>query len=261
MSAQHASITRTARLALLLLVAGVLAAGCGSVSAGSSAVAGGSPAASGTSGTPAAASGTSGAPAASGSPASGGAVPATATPAASAAPVPTVSGGSAAAGEANCAGWPSGAVSGPLPASFVPVSVERCANGVTAVSGKGLWTSATLERSTGDLSRLLTALREPAATRRPGTVCPALAMIPPRIVLVNAAGEKLIPQLPAGDCGLTSGAVLTALDELSWQPVSVRLIARISGGANETMPAPSVGTPSAGAPQPTQKPSGGHLHP
>jgi hypothetical protein len=152
--------------------------------------------------------------------------------------------------------WPAGVASGPLPASFVPVSVERCANGATAVPGNGLWTSATLQRSTGDLSRLLTALREPSATRKPGTVCPALAMIPPQVVLINAAGQKLIPRLPVGDCGLTASAVLTALDALSWEPVSVRLIAKISGGANETMPATSVATP-----QPSGTPSGGRLHP
>jgi hypothetical protein len=241
MSTLNAPIAQAARLAVLLLVAGGLAAGCGSVSAGNTAASAGSSAA-----------------AASGSAVSGRAPhsSATATPAASAAPVPTVSGGAPAAGGVACVGWPSGAVSAPLPASFVPVSVERCANGATAVPGKGLWTSATLQRSTGDLSRLLAALREPSATRKPGTVCPALAMIPPQVVLVNAAGQKLIPRLPLGDCGLTSAAVLSALDALSWQPVSVRLIAKISGGANETMPPTSVATP-----QPAQTPTGGHLYP
>jgi hypothetical protein len=250
MSTLNAPIAQAARLAVLLLAAGGLAAGCGSVSAGNTAASAGSSAAAASS------SAVSGRAPHSSATATPAASAATATPAASAAPVPTVSGGAPAAGGVACAGWPSDVVSAPLPASFVPVSVERCANGATAVPGKGLWTTATLQRSTGDLSRLLAVLREPSATRKPGTVCPALAMIPPQIVLVNAAGQKLIPRLPLGDCGLTAAAVLTALDALSWQPVSVRLIAKISGGANETMPATSAATP-----QPAQTPTGGHLYP
>ena len=233
MSTLNSPMARAARLAVPLLAAGALAAGCGSVSASSSA-------------------------------ASGGAVHSTvtATPVApvasatSAAPVPTVSGGSPAAGGVACVGWPSGTVSGALPATFVPVSVERCVNGATTVPGKGLWTSATLQRSTGDLSRLVNALRQPTVTRKPGTICPALAMIPPQVVLVDAAGEKLVPRLPLGECGLTASAVLSALDALSWQPVSVRLIARVSGGAAETTPATATA-----APHPTQTASGGRVQP
>lgn len=243
------STGRAGRLAALLIAAGTLAAGCGSVSAGNTAGPG-SPAGS------------------SGSAASGGAVhsSATATPTGAPAPVPTVTGGSPAAGGAACVGWPSGVASGPLPASFVPVSVERCANGATTVPGKGLWTTATLQRSAGDLSRLVSALRQPSAIRKPGTICPALAMIPPQVVLVDAAGQKLIPTLPRGDCGLVSTAVLIALDALDWQPVSVRLIAPVSrgadpggtnpGGANETMPVTSVATP-----QPVPTMTRGNLHP
>lgn len=230
MSTLNLPIARAGRLAAPLLVAGALAAGCGSVSAGGSA-------------------------SASGSAPAGGAVHSTvtATPIASATPVPTVSGGAPAAGGVACVDWPVGAVSTALPASFVPVSVERCVNGVTAVPGSGLWTSATLQRSTSDLTRLVDALRQPSETRKPGTLCPALAMIPPRVVLVNAAGEKLIPRLPLGECGLTASAVLTALDALSWQPVSVRLIAKISDG---TAP-----PPSSTAPQPTQTAGGNHVQP
>lgn len=254
MSTLNASIRQAAeagrlglagRLAALLLVAGGLAAGCGSVSAGNSAA-------------PAGPAASSGSAAAGAFPASGSAVrsTATATPAGPATPVPTVSGGYPAAGGIACVGWPSGAASGPLPASFVPVSVERCANGATTVPGKGLWTTATLERSTGNLSQLVSALRQPSATRKPGTVCPALAIIPQPVMLVDAAGEKLIPTLPRGECGLTSPAVLSALDALSWQPVSVRLIAQVSGGADSGTTVTSGATPP---PVPTTSP--GHLHP
>lgn len=227
-------------LAVPLLVTGALAAGCGSASStGNQGAAG-----------PAAAGGAGGG-------AGGGAVhsTATATPIASAAPVPTVSGGPAPVGGVACSGWPPGAASTALPASFVPVSAERCVNGVTSVPGKGPWTTATLQRSTSDLSGLVSALRQPSATRKPGTVCPALAMIPPQVLLVNAAGEKLMPRLPLGDCGLTASAVLTALGDLSWQPVSVRLIAPVPG-ATGAAPTVSGTAPHAAAPT-----SGGHVQP
>ncbi len=128
-------------------------------------------------------------------------------------------------------GWPTGATSVPLPVSFVPVSVERCVNGVQTIPGKGLWTTATLQRSDSGLAALINALRQPSVAHRPGTVCPALAVIPPQVVLIGANGQKLIPRLPATGCGLIQSQVLAALDTLRWQPVSVRLIAQVSGGA------------------------------
>ena len=75
-----------------------------------------------------------------------------AAPSASATPVPTVSGGRFAAGGVACVGWPTGATSAALPVSFVPVSVERCVNGAETVPGKGLWTTATLQRADAGLT-------------------------------------------------------------------------------------------------------------
>src|ERR1700728_2836379 len=83
----------------------------------------------------------------------------TVTPVPTPPPVPTVSGGRVVAGEPACAGWPTGATSVSLPVSFVPVSVERCVNGVEAIPGKGLWTTATLERADSGLAGLIDALR------------------------------------------------------------------------------------------------------
>jgi len=271
MSTLIESITRVGRpglpgrrawgLAVPLLVAGALAAGCGSAS--SSAPAAGAPAAGGavSSGTASGGNVSSGT-ASSGNAADGTAAPGTPTSGAvhGSAPatpvVPTVSGGPVVAGGVDCVGWPSGTVRVPLPASFVPVSVERCVNGATTVPGKGLWTTATLQRSTNDLSGLVSALREPSATRKPGTVCPALAVIPPQVVLINAAGEKLIPQIPVGGCGLPAAQVLSALDSLHWQQVSVRLIAQLSRGTSPKAP-----SGSGPAPNSTPTSSGGQVHP
>jgi hypothetical protein len=188
-------------LCVPLLVAGALAAGCGTAHTGAPSV-----------GAPGHATGP-------------------AAPSAPATPVPTVSGGHFAAGGVACVGWPTGATSAALPVSFVPVSVERCVNGAETVPGKGLWTTATLQWADAGLTGLINALREPAATHRPGTVCPAVAVIPPQVVLISATGQKLIPRLPVGDCGIVASQVLVALDALHWQPVSVRLIAKIPSAA------------------------------
>jgi hypothetical protein len=209
-----ASIARARRGAwavpAALLVAGALAAGCGSAHV----------------------SGTSGP------------TTAPAAPTASATPVPTVTGGTVVPGESACVNWPSSAPTETLPVSFVPVAVEQCVNGATTVPGKGLWTSATLERSDSSLTGLISALRQPSTGRTPDTVCPALAVIPPQVVLISATGQKVIPRLPVSGCGVTQSKVLAALGALRWDPVSVRLIAPIQGTTPTATAAPTVtGTP------------------
>lgn len=210
-----------------LLVAGALAAGCASAHTGA-------------------------APGSTASNAAPGHATGPAGPTASATPVPTVSGGNVVPGEPACVGWPSGATSTSLPVSFVPVSVERCVNGAQTIPGKGLWTTATLQRSDSDLTGLINALRTPPATHRPGSVCPAVAIVPPEVVLIGANGQKLIPRLPASGCGLIQSQVLVALNSLHWQPVSVRLIAKVPGPAAPTVsggPPHSVQTVSGVQPQ------------
>jgi hypothetical protein len=216
-------------LAAGALAAGALVAGCGCTHAG--AVPGG-----------AAGTGTPGHPTAPAAPT----VPATPVPAT---PVPTVSGGRVVPGEPACVGWPTGVTSAPLPVSFVPVSVERCVNGAQTIPGKGQWTTATLQRSDSSLDGLVNALRRPTATRKPGTVCPDIAILAPQVVLISANGQKLIPWLPTTGCGLTQSQVLAALNQLRWQPVSVRLIAKISS-------ATAPGTVSGTAPHSIQTVSG-----
>jgi hypothetical protein len=192
---------RTATAAVPLLAVGALVAGCGTVQGGGTAGA---------------------APAHPTAPSASSAAPAT--------PVPTISEGPLEPGQPACVGWPAGAMSVSLPVSFVPVSVERCVNGAETIPGKGLWTTATLQRADSGLTALISALRQSPATHHPGTVCPALAEIPPQVVLIAANGEKLMPRLPTTGCGLIQSQVLAALDALRWQPVSVRLITKLAGG-------------------------------
>jgi hypothetical protein len=191
-----ARAARQARaLSVPVLVAGALAAGCG----------------------------TAHAPAATGANASA------ATPKVSATPVPTVTGGTVTAGEPACVGWPVGATSGTLTAFFNPVAVERCVTGFQRGPGKAEWQTATLEKATKNLAPLVAALLRSSSPHEPGIVCPELAMLPPQVVLISSAGKKLIPRLPLSSCGLPQSGVLRVLATLTWEPVSVRLVAKYTG--------------------------------
>jgi hypothetical protein len=227
----------TAVLAVPLLAVGVLAAGCASASGA------------GAAGTAPSSVLASGGTASRGAP---GHATAPTAPSASPAPVSTLSGGPGAAGGAACTGWPAGARSGSLPVSFVPTSVERCVNGVETIPGKGLWATATLQRANSGLGGLVDALRRPSATHKPGTFCPAIAIIPPQVVLISASGQKLIPRLPVTGCGLVQSQVLAALNGLHWQTLSVRLISEIPGATAPTVsgtPPRSIQTVSGMQPQ------------
>jgi hypothetical protein len=220
---------RARALAVTLLAVGALAAGCGTAAVSS--VPTGAESSSPTTG--ATSSGTQSATAAPGSSGSGGTSASASTPgspAAPATPVPTVTGGTIAAGKVACVGWPASAPTGSLPASFVPVSAERCVDGAQTIPGKGLWATATLERADSGLAALVAALRQPSAGPA-AHACPALAMIPPAVVLTSATGQQLIPRIPHSSCGLTQSQVLIALDGLHWSTVSVRLITQITTAA------------------------------
>ena len=209
------------------LATGALATGCGTTQAGapsggsaptaSAASASAAPSASSASAAPTGSDGSSGSAGPAGS----------AAPSGPAAPVPTASGGRVTPGVPACVGWPASAPTVNLPVSFVPVAVERCMNGVQTVPGKGLWQTASLQRADSDLDALVSALHQPPGTRKPGTACPMLAIIPPRVLLISATGQELIPRLPVSGCGLIQSQVLAALAALPWRVVSVRLIAPV----------------------------------
>jgi hypothetical protein len=135
--------------------------------------------------------------------------------------------GTPARGVSDCANWPSGVPQGPLPLTFVPVEALRCVLGTKTVPGKGVYVSATLERATEDLGILVDALRRPSGHMMPGTVCPALAMIPPQLVLIAGNGVMISPRFPVDDCGIIQQGVLSALTKLPWQVVSVRLLSQL----------------------------------
>jgi hypothetical protein len=211
MSTVTTSLARLARhgraLSIPILVAGALAAGCGSVHASSAGAAAGS------------------APSAGGS--------ARPTSPQRPAPVPTVT-GAPVAGQSACVGWPAQALHVTMPALFVPVTAERCVIAIQTIAGKGQWETATLEKASSDLTPLIAALRHPPIARTPGSLCPDLAMLPPQILVISASGQELIPLLPVTGCGLVQSDVLAAIAALPWQPVSVRLVTKVASGTGDT---------------------------
>ena len=212
------TLSSIARLAAPVLVAGALAAGCGTVAAnpgGPNQPANGPSVVSGSASPSASASGSA---------------PGSAPPAgAHATPVPTVTGGPAViVGGAACSGWPADAAHGTLTALFTPVSVERCVTSFQQIAGKGEWETATLERSTDRLATLAAALMRPSAGHQPGVMCPEFVVLPPQIVLFSSSGKELIPRLPVGPCGAVDTQVLSTLAAMTWHPVSVRLVTKVT---------------------------------
>ena len=156
--------------------------------------------------------------------------------------MPTVTGGPVTAGDTACVGWPSDAPHGKLTAFFQPVAVERCVTGFQVIRGKGEWETATLEKSTDNLAALVEVLLQPSTRVQPGVFCPEFAVIPPQVLLISSTGKQLIPQLPMGACGIADSRVLTTLASMSWQPVSVRLISKVTPTVTpRTLPGASIG--------------------
>jgi hypothetical protein len=217
------SFTRLARQAraysLPVLVAGALAAGCGTAAANAG-------------GPYQADSGSSAGSASASASASGSAPGSVSGSAASAKPLPIDPGGPMIpAGGAACTGWPTNATHGTLTAFFTPVAVERCVTSFQQIAGKGEWETATLEKSTDKLATLTAVLRRPSAGHQPDIMCPEFVVIPPQIVLISADGKELIPKLPVGACGTIEAQVLTTLATMTWQTVSVRLVTRVTPAA------------------------------
>ena len=101
--------------------------------------------------------------------------------------------------------------------------------------------TATLEKSTDKLATLSAVLMRPSG-RQPDVMCPEFVVIPPQIVLINSTGQELIPRLPIGACGSVEPEVLSTLAAMSWQPLSVRLVTKVSPvAAPKTFPGASIG--------------------
>ena len=208
--------------AIATLAVAALAAGCGAVAASSN--------------------GAGSAPSASASPTTGSATSGSGVAgtgsAAAPSPVPTITqtGSLTNPGPTQCANWPAHVPSGPLPDSFVPVTVLRCVTGTKLIPGKGLFLAGTLQRAESNLGPLVAALHASSRHPKPGMMCPMLAMLPTHIVLIAKDGSMISPNIPVDACGTEQQQVIAALNSLSWQTLSVRLYSVVPGSGHSPSP-------------------------
>jgi hypothetical protein len=169
----------------------------------------------------------------SAAPGSGTKTSASAAPTVTQTPVPPVApstppgGGGTVSRHPSCTDWPTHVASGPLPTSFQPVAVIRCVTDYQTIPGKGEWLVATLQRADKNLTALISALHRPPGRMRPGAICPALAMVPPQIVLISGNGSMINPKIPLNGCGQVQQQVIAALVALPWKTISVRLVSQV----------------------------------
>ena len=213
--------------AIAALAVAALAAGCGAVAASSN----------GAGSAPSASASATGGSATSGS-ATGGSGAAGTASAGAPSPVPTITatGSPVNPGPTQCANWPANVPSGPLPDSFVPVTVLRCVTGTKLIPGKGLFLAGTLQRADSNLGTLVAALHASSGHRKPGMMCPMIAMLPQHIVLIAKDGSMISPNIPVDACGTDQVQVIAALNSLSWQTLSVRLYSMVPGSGHSPSP-------------------------
>jgi hypothetical protein len=114
----------------------------------------------------------------------------------------------------------------PLPRDFDVTTVRRCVVGIVAVPGDGEWTVRNYQEATDGLDSLLSALRAPSSPLGTENACPAIAVVPIELTLVDAAGKTVEPSVPTDSCGLPSPAVMRALEALSWKTVKQEKVGR-----------------------------------
>jgi hypothetical protein len=73
-------------------------------------------------------------------------------------------------------------------------------------------------------------------------MCPEFVVVPPQIVLFSSTGKELIPRLPVGACGNVDSQLLGTLASMTWQKISVRLVAKVEPVISPTtLPGASLG--------------------
>lgn len=104
---------------------------------------------------------------------------------------------------------------GGVPDGFVPTAVVLCQEGERR-SANGDTVSVDLERTATGTGRLLTYLAR-ADERPTDGACPAIAIGPPWLFLLDASGRYVAPQVPLDACGLPIG---WSGEHLAWDSLS-----------------------------------------
>jgi hypothetical protein len=108
------------------------------------------------------------------------------------------------------------ALAGRVPSGFVPVRAVRCEQDFLE---SGTFSVTRSETSTeADLQAVLAALRPPLIAEPVGGVvfCPAIAVVPVAIALVDAHGTAVRVDLPRDGCGLYVDSSVRTLGTVHW---------------------------------------------
>jgi hypothetical protein len=116
----------------------------------------------------------------------------------------------------------------PLPTDFTPVTARRCVPSTVVVPGDGEWRVHDDQEATGGLEALTEALRRPSSPQG-NAACPAIAVAPVEITLVDAGGRTLNPAVPVDGCGFPQRGVLQAIESLPWKSVKQTKVDRLRG--------------------------------
>jgi hypothetical protein len=120
---------------------------------------------------------------------------------------------------------------GGVPADFRATAVIRCTSQVRQLPGRrGDWLVRVEERAAAGLERLLAELRRPSDPRDPGRSCTLEQLIVPYFMLIDAAGQAMVPAVPTDDCGKPRPEIVEALNALRYRTVSVTPVKPAGGG-------------------------------
>jgi hypothetical protein len=115
-----------------------------------------------------------------------------------------------------------------LPRDFVAVVARRCVLGTVTVPGDGEWQARNDQETTGGLTTLTAALRQPALSDTTGKlVCPLIGMVPIDLTLTDAHGTTIRPAVPHDACGQPLPDVLSMINNLPWRTVAQTRLGRI----------------------------------
>jgi hypothetical protein len=108
---------------------------------------------------------------------------------------------------------------GRIPEDFVTAWVLRCRSETRDVPGQGKKIFQIAERADTGAAELVARLRRPSEPRTDGP-CPAIMVVAPYFVLVNADGRGILPAVPANACGQPNLELVKPLDSMAFRVLS-----------------------------------------
>lgn len=107
-----------------------------------------------------------------------------------------------------------------LPADFVTTWVLRCRAERRTKSGEALVVVERADTPATELAEQLRRPSDPLAELRANEACSMELVVPPYFLLVDAAGNAILPAIPTDGCGKPRRDATRALDTMTFRIVS-----------------------------------------